>query len=155
MHVGCNELFVKVSSLKPPCFPSNTIGICSIYIIFVKLQYDALTPHLCKVPRWRPKVSNYYHVREAGYKLRQNDRRHVPMARTDIGQSSCKIKGARIWNNKFNLVIIVICINKKLYNDYRETLYRNISINSLHFITFWLRALLLSWYHTYVLHVVW
>ena len=43
-------------------------------------------------------------VREAGYDLRQKDRLHVPMARTDIGQSSCKIKGARLWNNKFNLV---------------------------------------------------
>ena len=48
--------------------------------------------------------SNYYHVREAGYDLRQKERLHVPMARTDIGQSSCKIKGARLWNNKFNLV---------------------------------------------------
>ena len=27
---------------------------------------------------------------------------HVPMARTDTGQCSCKIKGASLWNNKFN-----------------------------------------------------
>ena len=27
---------------------------------------------------------------------------HVPMAGTDTGQSSCIIKGARLWNNKFN-----------------------------------------------------
>ena len=36
--------------------------------------------------------------------FRQNDRPHVPMARTDIGQSSCEIKGARLWNDKFHLV---------------------------------------------------
>ena len=48
--------------------------------------------------------SSYYHVRWAGYKPRQNYRLHVPVARTDIGQSSCKIKGARLWNNKFKLV---------------------------------------------------
>ena len=48
--------------------------------------------------------SSYYHVREAGYQLRQNDRLRVPMVRIDIGQSSCKIKCARLWNNEFNLI---------------------------------------------------
>ena len=58
----------------------------------------------CRSGRCPTLFSNYYHVREAGYDLRQKDRLHVLMARTDIGQSSCKIKGARLWNNKFNLV---------------------------------------------------
>ena len=58
----------------------------------------------CRSGRCPTLFSGYYHVRQAGYKLRQNDRLHVPMARTDTGQSSCKIKGARLWNNKFNLV---------------------------------------------------
>ena len=58
----------------------------------------------CRSGRCPTLFSNYYHVREAGYDLREKDRLHVPMARTDIGQSSCKIKGARLWNNKFNLV---------------------------------------------------
>ena len=58
----------------------------------------------CRSGRCPTLFSSYYHVREAGYELRQNDRLHVPMARTDIGQSTYKIKGARLWNNKFNLV---------------------------------------------------
>ena len=52
------------------------------------------------------------------------------MARTNIGQSSCKIKGARLWNNKFNLV------NHHLHkkHDYHETLYWSISIYVLHHV---------------------
>ena len=56
----------------------------------------------CRSGRCPTLFSNYYHVREAGYDLRQKDRLHVPMARTDIGQSCCKNKGARLWNNAFN-----------------------------------------------------
>ena len=58
----------------------------------------------CKSGRCPTLFSNYYHIREAGYDLRQNDRLHVPMARTGIGQSCCKIKDAGLWNNAFNLV---------------------------------------------------
>ena len=43
-------------------------------------------------------------AREAGYDVRQHGRLHVPMARTNIGQSCCEIKGDRSWDNKFNLV---------------------------------------------------
>ena len=39
----------------------------------------------CRSGRCPTLFSSYYHVREAGYELRQNDRLHVPMARTDIG----------------------------------------------------------------------
>ena len=67
----------------------------------------------CRSGGWSTLFSSYYHVRKAGYELRQNDRLHVPMARTVTGQSSCKIKGARLWNDKFNLVLILICIKKK------------------------------------------
>ena len=49
----------------------------------------------CRSGRCPTFFSSYYHVREAGFELRQNDRLRVPMARTNIGQSSCKIKGAR------------------------------------------------------------
>ena len=58
----------------------------------------------CRSGRYPSLFSNYYHVREAGYDLRQNDRLRVPMARTDIGQSCYKIKGSRLWNNAFSLV---------------------------------------------------
>ena len=47
----------------------------------------------CRSGRCPTLFSNNYHVREAGYDLRQKDRLHVPIARTDIGQSCCKIKG--------------------------------------------------------------
>ena len=58
----------------------------------------------CTSGRCPTLFSTYYHVREAGYELRQNDCLHVPMERTDTGQRSCKIKGARLWKDKFNLV---------------------------------------------------
>ena len=50
----------------------------------------------CRSDRGPTLYSSYYHVREAGYDLRQNGRLHVPVARNDIGQSCCKIKGARL-----------------------------------------------------------
>ena len=50
--------------------------------------------------------------------------------------------------------LILICIKKKLQIDYHETLYWNLSLNLLHLITVCVHALLLSWYHTYLLHVV-
>ena len=53
----------------------------------------------CKSGWCPPLFSNFYHVRKGGCDLRQNDRLHVPMARTDSGQSCCKIEGARLWNN--------------------------------------------------------
>ena len=58
----------------------------------------------CRSCRCPTLFSIYYHVRETGYKPKQSDRLHVPMARTNIGQSSYKIKGARSWKNKFNIV---------------------------------------------------
>ena len=58
----------------------------------------------CRSGRCPTLFSNYYHAREAGYDLRQKDHLHVSRARTDIGHSSCKIKGVRLWNNKLNLV---------------------------------------------------
>ena len=48
--------------------------------------------------------SSYYHVREAGYDLRQNGRLHMRMSRPDIGQNFHKSKVAGLWNNKFNLI---------------------------------------------------
>ena len=73
----------------------------------------------CRSGRCATLFSSYYHVREAGYELRQSDRLHVPMARTDIGQSSCKIIGARLSNNNFNLV------NHHLYKKALERISRN------------------------------
>ena len=74
----------------------------------------------CRSGRCPTLFSNYYHVQEAGYDLRQKDRLHVPMARTDIGQSCCKNKGARLWNNAFNLV------NQHLYKkNFRTTITKH------------------------------
>ena len=75
----------------------------------------------CRSGRCPTLFSSYYHVREAGYELRQNDRLQVPLARTDTGQSSCKIKGARSWNEKFNLV------NHHLYKkkSFRKTITKH------------------------------
>ena len=81
----------------------------------------------CRSGRCPTLFSSYYHVREAGYELRHNDRLHV---------------------------VNPHLYKKKLQIDYHETLYWNLSLNLLHLITVCVHALLLSWYHTYLLHVV-
>ena len=65
----------------------------------------------CRSGRYPTLFSNYYHAREAGYDLRQKDRLHVHMARTDIDQSCCKIKvpGYGITNSTW---LTNICIKK-------------------------------------------
>ena len=78
----------------------------------------------CRSGRCPTLFSNYYHVREA-YDRRQNDRLHVPMARTDIGQRCCKIKGAMLWNNAFNL------INQHLYKNFFRTTITNILLKHI------------------------
>ena len=114
-RMSTNELHQQLSLLK----------VVDIHTVNVLSFVDE-----CRSGRCPTLFSSYYHVREAGYELRQNDRLHVPMARTDTGQSSCKIKGARLWNNKFNLVNPHL-YKKKLQKDYHETLYWNLSLNLL------------------------
>ena len=58
----------------------------------------------CRSGRCPNVFIDYFKIREAGYRFRQTDRLDTPMARTDIGQSRCDIKGARLWNSNFNLV---------------------------------------------------
>ena len=105
--MSTNELRQQLSLLK--VVDIHTVDVLS----FVNECRSGMCPTL---------FLNYYHVRETGYELRQNDRLHVPMARTDTGQSSCKIKGARLWN-KFNLV------NHHLYKKSFRT-----TITKKHFI---------------------
>ena len=83
-RMSTNELHQQLSLLK--VVDIHTVNVLS----FV---------NACRSDKGPTLFSSYYHVREAGYELRQNNRLHVPMARTDTGQSSCKIKGARLWNN--------------------------------------------------------
>ena len=61
--------------------------------------------------------SSCYHVREAGYELRQNDRFMCLWQEPISVRNSCKFKNARLWNNTFNLA------NHHLYK--KETLSRN------------------------------
>ena len=72
-----NELRQQLSLLK--VVDIHTVNVLSFF-------------NECRSGRCPTLFSSYYHVREAGYELRQNDRLHVPMARNDIDQSSCKIK---------------------------------------------------------------
>ena len=66
----------------------------------------------CRSGRCPTLFLNYYHVREAGYDLRQKDRLHVPMARTDIGQSCCKIKGVPGYGITLSTSSTNICTRK-------------------------------------------
>ena len=47
---------------------------------------------------------NYYQVRQTERELRNKDHLDVPWTRTDMGLSSCNIKGARLWNENFPAV---------------------------------------------------
>ena len=47
---------------------------------------------------------NYYQVRQTERELLNKDHLDVPWARTDMGLSSCYIKGARLWNENFPAV---------------------------------------------------
>ena len=87
--MSTNELHQQLSLL-------NVVDIHTVNVLSLVNE--------CRSGRCPTLFSSYYHVREARYELRQNDRLHVPMARTDTSQSSYKIKGARLWNDKFNLV---------------------------------------------------
>ena len=108
-RMSTNELHQQLSLLK--VVDVHTVNVLS----FV---------NECRSGRCPTLFSSYYHVREAGYELRHNDRLHVPMARTDTGQSSCKIKGARLWNDKFNLVnphLYKKCFRKTITKHFIET----------------------------------
>ena len=58
----------------------------------------------CRAARCPETFCNYYQVRQTERELRNNDHLEVPWARTDIGLSSCNIKGARLWNENFEAV---------------------------------------------------
>ena len=47
---------------------------------------------------------DYYKVRETGVELRNDRTLDIPWARTNLGQSRCDIKGARLWNMYFDTV---------------------------------------------------
>ena len=47
---------------------------------------------------------DYYKVRETEHEPRNNRTLDIPWARTDLGQSRCDIKGARLWNMYFDTV---------------------------------------------------
>ena len=105
LYCSTNELHQQLSLLK--VVDIHTVNVLS----FV---------NECRSGRCPTLFSSYYHVREAGYEVIQNGRLHVPMARTDTGQSSCKIKGARLWNDKFNLV------NPHLYKkNFKKTITKH------------------------------
>ena len=56
---------------------------------------------------------DYYKVRETERELKNNRTLDIPWARTDLGQSRCDIKGARLWNMYFDTVNPLL--NKKSF----------------------------------------
>ena len=58
----------------------------------------------CRAARCPGTFCNYYQVRQTERELRNKDHLDVPWARTDMGLSSCNIKGARLWNENFPAV---------------------------------------------------
>ena len=58
----------------------------------------------CRAARFPETFCNYYQVLQTERELRNKDHLDVPWARTDMGLSSCNIKGARLWNENFPAV---------------------------------------------------
>ena len=58
----------------------------------------------CRATRCPETFCNYYQVRRTERELRNNDHLDVPRARTEMGLSSCNIKGAKLWNKHFTTV---------------------------------------------------
>ena len=58
----------------------------------------------CRAARCPGTFCSYYQVRQTERELRNKDHLDVPWARTDMGLSSCNIKGARLWNENFPAV---------------------------------------------------
>ena len=53
---------------------------------------------------WIVDTPYYYQVRQTERELHNNDHLDVPWARTEMGLSSCYIKGARLLNENFGTV---------------------------------------------------
>ena len=97
-RLSTNELHQQLSLLK----------VVDIHTVIVLSYIDI---NECRCPTL---FSSNYHVREAGYEPRPNDCLRVPMARTDIGQSSSKIKGLST-----GLTVIV-------YKSFRTTITKHL-----------------------------
>ena len=65
----------------------------------------------CRTARCPETFCNHYQVRQTERELCNKDHLDVPRARTDVGLSSCNIKGARLWNENFPAV------NPSLYKN--------------------------------------
>ena len=77
----------------------------------------------CRATRCPVTFCNYYQVRQTERELRNNDHLEVPWARTDIGLSSCNIKGARLWNENFEAVnshLYKLCFKAKVTKHFIE-----------------------------------
>ena len=58
----------------------------------------------CTTARCPKTFCNFYQVRQTERELRNDEYLGVPWARTEIGLSSCYIKGARLWDEHFEAV---------------------------------------------------
>ena len=65
----------------------------------------------CRATRCPETFCNHYHVRRTERELRSNGHLDVPWTRTEMGLSSCNIKGAKLWNENFTTV------NSYLYQE--------------------------------------
>ena len=69
----------------------------------------------CRAARCPETFCNYYQVRQTERELCNKDHLDLPWARTDMGLSSCNIKGAILWNENF------LAVNPYLYKKCFKT----------------------------------
>ena len=96
----------------------------------------------CRSNRCPDVFKNYYKIRESVYELRHTSRLEVPAARIDIGQNRCEVKGARLWNEYFNVT------NKYLY---KKSFRKHISkafMNNYWYLHVWMYVYVHSFWET-------
>ena len=84
----------------------------------------------CRAARCPETFCNYYQVRQTERELRNKDHLDVPWARTDMGLSSCNIKGARLWNENFPAVNTYL-YKKMFQNKGNKIFHREVRLMTL------------------------
>ena len=105
LHVMQNKLFkllLKYDRRTPTNFLHHVLSILQLNDMHMVKVLSFVNE--CRSGRIPDIFLDYYKVRETEHDLRNNRTLDIPWARTDLGQSRCDIKGARLWNMFFDTV---------------------------------------------------
>ena len=93
---------MKYDRRTPTIFLHQILSILQLHDIHVVKVLSFVNE--CRSGRIPNIFLDYYQVRETEHELRNNRTLDILWANTDLGQSRCDIKGARLWNMYFDTV---------------------------------------------------